>query len=63
MTEGGPARRTLSLHSVNELVNIDILEPVFTLFLFLALLGVTAFAIRKWIVKRRRIPAQTSHSL
>ncbi len=40
-----------------------ILEPVFTLFLFLALLGVTAFAIRKWIVKRRRMPAQTPHSL
>ena len=34
-----------------------LLEPAFTLFLFLVLFGVIAFAIKKWIVKRRQMPA------
>ena len=34
-----------------------ILAPVFTLFLFLVVVGVTAFAIKKWMVRRRRTPA------
>ena len=36
---------------------LAILLPVSVLFLFLVLLGVTAFAIKKWIVKRRWMPA------
>ena len=36
---------------------LAILFPVSILFLFLVLLGVTAFVIKKWIVKRRRMPA------
>ena len=42
---------------------LAILLPVSVLFLFLVLLGVAAFAIKKWLLRRRRIPAQTSHSL
>ena len=36
---------------------LAILLPVSVLFLFLVLLGVTAFAIKKWIVRRRQVPA------
>ena len=36
---------------------LAILLPVFVLFLFLVLLVVIAFAIKKWVVKRRRMPA------
>ena len=36
---------------------LAILFPVSVLFLYLALLCVTVFGIKKWIVKRRRIPA------
>ncbi len=42
---------------------LAILFPVFIVFLFLTLLFGAAFAIRKWIVKRRRMPAQNPHSL
>ena len=34
-----------------------ILLPVSVLFIFPVFLGVTAFAIKKWIVKRRQVPA------
>ena len=34
-----------------------ILAPVFVLFLFLVVVGVTALALKKWMGKRRRIPA------
>ncbi len=42
---------------------LAILLPVSIVFLFLVLLIVIVFAIKKWIVKRRRMPAQTPHSL
>ena len=42
---------------------LAILLPVSILFLFPVLLGIAAFVIRKWIIKRRRQPAQTPHSL
>ena len=42
---------------------LALLAPWFVLFIFLVLFGMTAFAIKKWIVKRRRQSAQTPHSL
>ena len=34
-----------------------ILAPVFVLFLFLVVVGVTALALKKWMGKRRQVPA------
>ena len=36
---------------------LSFLAPWFVLFIFLVLFGMTAFAIKKWIVKRCRMPA------